>query len=175
MKHVRCIMVLIIGAALLLPGATALLNPAAVYCDAMNYTYTVESDETGERGYCVVDAGTHIDAWAFLRGEEGTEYGYCERQGYDTRTITDPALCADVYSDSCAVCVLPDGNIMEVTALMGLSYKEPDLVIDGAAGPVQTAAPAAAPTATETPLSLLVPLAGVAATMMVVTGRIRKQ
>ena len=55
MKHARCIMVLLIGAALLLPGAAALLNPAAVYCDELDYTYTVESGENGDRGYCVVD------------------------------------------------------------------------------------------------------------------------
>lgn len=174
MKHSRLIMALLVGAALLLPGAAALLNPAAVYCDGLNYTYTVESGENGDRGYCVIDGGTRIDAWEFLRGEEGTGYGYCERQGYDTRTITDPALCAGVYSDSCAVCVLPDGTLMEVTALMGLSFREPDLVIDGAAETVQTAVPTAVPTTTETPLSLIAPLAGAAVAMMVFD-RMRKQ
>ncbi|MBN1195580.1 MAG: DUF333 domain-containing protein [Methanomicrobiaceae archaeon] len=166
MKHARCIVLLLITASLLAPGATALLNPAAVYCDQLNYTYTVESGENGDRGYCVVDSGARIDAWEFLRGEEGTEYGYCEQQGYVTRSITDPAACGGIYSDACAVCVLPDGTTREVTELMELSFKEPDLVIHEGGAPYSDAAPI--PAATETPLSLVAPLFGAAVAMMAV-------
>ena len=49
MKHSRLLAALLIGAFLLLPGAGALLNPAAVYCDGLNYTYTVESGENGHQ------------------------------------------------------------------------------------------------------------------------------
>ena len=173
MKHARCIMVLLIGAALLLPGAAALLNPAAVYCDELDYTYTVESGENGDRGYCVVDGGARIDAWEFLRGEDGTEYSYCEREGYVTRSITDPAACSGIYSDACTVCELPDGTTMEVTELMGLSFREPDLVIPEGGAPTVSDTPPV-PTATETPLSLFAPLFGAAAAVMVF-GRMRKQ
>jgi len=33
--------------------ADALLNPAAVYCEALGYNYTIQSTEYGERGLCV--------------------------------------------------------------------------------------------------------------------------
>ena len=49
--------------------ANALLNPAAVYCEALGYNYTIQSTEYGERGLCQLPNGDVVDAWEFLQGK----------------------------------------------------------------------------------------------------------
>ena len=160
MKHSHILVVLLIGACLIIPNVSALLNPAVVYCEGLNYTYTVESGEGGDTGYCIVNGGTRIEAWNFLRGEDGVEYGYCEKQGYSTKSVTDPDTCGTIYSDSCAVCVLPDDEEVEVTELMGLSFREPDFVVEDFPASDYAATP------TKTPLSAFSPLCALAAVGM---------
>lgn len=108
----------------LLPPAYGMLNPAAVYCEAMGYTYgTVEGEGGGELGVCEVAPGERVDAWDFLQGEAAQDYSYCARQGYGMKIVGgDP--CLKFLTDTCAACVLPDGNEVEVTELMGLDFGE---------------------------------------------------
>ena len=141
MKRLLITIGLLVAVCLLVPAAGALMNPAAVYCDAMGYKYSVESGEAGDTGYCTVDGGLRIESWAFLRGEAGSEYGYCEDQGYPAKTITDPVICAGIYSDSCMVCVLPDGEEVEVSGLMGLSFREPEFIPPEVSAPETTIPP----------------------------------
>ena len=149
---------LLVAVCLLFPAAGALMNPAAVYCDALGYEYTVESDEAGDTGFCIVEGGSRIESWAFLRGETGTDYSYCAERGYSAKTITDPAVCAGIYSDSCMVCVLPNGEEVEVTGLMGLSFREPDFI------PPESPVPeTAVPPTTGAPIPLPLILFGVIA------------
>jgi putative hemolysin len=164
----RLLCAVLLCAALLPLAASALLNPAAVYCTGLNYTYAVEETEYGQIGVCLLPGNQPVDAWQFLQGTEGREAGYCALMGYETRTVTDPETCAGIYADSCAVCVLPDGREAEVTALMDLSFREPDLVIEPAAceGGVCAAATteeAAPPSTPEAASPLLLPLAALGA------------
>lgn len=57
--------------------ANALLNPAAVYCEALGYNYTIQSTEHGERGLCQLSNGDVVDAWEFLQGKVAQNYSYC--------------------------------------------------------------------------------------------------
>lgn len=99
--------------------ALALQNPAAVYCQALGYSYSVESTELGEVGKCQLPDNQTVDAWEFLRGEVGLEWSYCALEGYEAKHVEDSEICAD-----CTVCVLPDETEIEVTQLMGLSFEE---------------------------------------------------
>jgi len=104
--------------------ALALKNPAAVYCTALGYEYRIEKTEKGDVGYCVFPGGQKVDAWQFLRGNVARDKGYCASKGYEQKTVNDPAKCLKFLTDSCAVCVLPDGREVEVTELMGLVLAE---------------------------------------------------
>jgi putative hemolysin len=103
---------------------SALRNPAAAYCTDLGYEYVVESAPEGELGLCKVDSTHTVDAWQFLQGNQGIRYNYCTKEGYATRVVTDPVLCARFMTESCAVCVMDDGKEQEVTDLMGLSFAE---------------------------------------------------
>ena len=94
----------------------ALRNPAAVYCEALGYKYS--------NGFCIFPDGNRIDAWKFLLGEAGEEYSYCAKHGYELRIIEDPNQCLVFLSNRCAGCLLPNGSVVEVTKLMGLSFEE---------------------------------------------------
>lgn len=168
MKRLLMNIALLVAVCLLVPAAGALMNPAAVYCDAMGYEYSVESSEAGDTGYCTVDGGLRFEGWEFLRGEAGSKHGYCEEQGYSAKTITDPAICAGIYSDSCMVCVLPDGEEVEVTGLMGLSFREPEFIPPEVSAPETTIPPT-----TEASISLPLVLFGVMAAFILASVRKR--
>ena len=124
------ILILLIGAWLVCPGVLALLNPAAVYCTSLNNTYTVTtSPGGGQSGTCVLPDKKAVDAWQFLEGRVAQEYSYCGLNNYSVHTVTDANLCAGIHSARCALCELPDGKEQEVTALMDLNFKEPNLVV----------------------------------------------
>ena len=106
------------------PPATALMNPAAVYCTALNYTYTSVNGPDGMTGYCILPGNKKVEAWRFLQGKEATEYSYCAQQGYTLQTVNDTKTCQVFMTPSCAVCVLPDGSKTEVTKLMKLDFRE---------------------------------------------------
>ena len=97
----------------------AMLNPAAVYCEACGYTYVVETLPEGEVGLCQLPDGQNVDAWDFLRGKVALEWSYCAQQGYEAKYVEESDLCWD-----CTVCILPDGSEVEVTQLMNLSFEE---------------------------------------------------
>jgi putative hemolysin len=127
------IIILLVGALILCPGVVALLNPAATYCTSLNNTYTIiTAPDGGQSGTCILPDKKAVDAWQFLEGRVAQKYSYCGLHNYSVHTVTDANLCAGIYSTRCALCVLPDGNEKEVTALMNLNFKEPDLVIDSA-------------------------------------------
>ena len=74
---------LIIGLILLAASASAMRNPAAVYCTQLGYDYETAAAPLGEEGVCVVD-GHRYNAWAFFEGKVGREYNYCAKKGYGT-------------------------------------------------------------------------------------------
>ena len=63
--------------------SNAMLNPSAVYCEALGYNYTVETTEFGEKGLCKLPNGQAVDAWQFLEGKVAQEYSYCKK--WDTK------------------------------------------------------------------------------------------
>lgn len=102
----------------------ALRNPAAVYCEALGYTYRVEKTKEGDSGKCVLPDGQAVDAWGFLQGTVGERYGYCAKRGLQQKVVKDPKRCAKLFVDTCAVCVHPDGKEVEVTEFMSLDFAE---------------------------------------------------
>jgi putative hemolysin len=125
------VLVLLVGAFILCPGVAALLNPAAIYCTSLNNTYTITTGPNGGQiGTCILPDKKAVDAWQFLEGRVAQKYSYCGMNNYSVHTVTDASLCAGISSASCALCVLPDGKEKEVTALMGLNFKEPNLVVE---------------------------------------------
>jgi putative hemolysin len=102
----------------------ALVNPASVYCSAMGYTYAIDHTPAGDIATCILPGGNVVDAWRFLQGSEGSEYGYCAKQGYAQKIVQDPGICAVFLTETCAVCLLADGREVEVTRAMNLSFDE---------------------------------------------------
>jgi len=109
---------------LLFAGAYALKDPSAVYCREMGYNYTINEIPEGQQGMCEMPDGGLIDAWRFLEGKEGQEYSYCAREGYAVKSIRDGRKCSSIYSADCTVCIMENGEEIEVTKLMNLSFKE---------------------------------------------------
>ena len=102
----------------------AMKNPAAVYCKALGYEYVVEEEDEGQRGLCVLPGGQKVDGWEFLEGKAAPEFGYCQEQGFEMKTVTNPEVCITFLTQECAVCILDDGTEVEVTELMGLRFTE---------------------------------------------------
>lgn len=121
------VIIIVVGLLLITPllvgifviPARALLNPAAVYCEALGYKYVIESTEAGDRGLCELPNNQRVNAWDFLQGKVALEWSYCAREGYQAKRVEASDVCWD-----CTVCVLPDGTEVEVTELMGLSFEE---------------------------------------------------
>jgi putative hemolysin len=123
LARARVVIVLLLLLAVISP-ASALANPAAVYCTALNYTYTSVNGTGGMTGYCTMPDNQKVEAWRFLQGKEEAQYSYCSQQGYPLEVTTDAKICRVFMTDSCAVCVLPGGSKTEVTKLMGLDFRE---------------------------------------------------
>lgn len=105
--------------------ASALTNPAAVYCKALGYNYSTTTGPYGSMtGFCTLPNNQKVDEWQFLQGQVAPEYSYCVKQGYQLQTTNDPVTCRVFMTDSCVVCVLPDGSKTEVTKLMKLDFRE---------------------------------------------------
>jgi len=92
-------------------------NPAAVYCQEMGYEYKVVATKDGEKGVCVLPSGEGCDAWAFYRGECGTEFSYCAKMGWPVVAEGN----SDPFATKCTTCVLPDGSHQTVRELLNLS------------------------------------------------------
>jgi putative hemolysin len=111
----------------------AMLNPSAVYCEKLGYSYETLKDPQGEYGVCHLPGNQTVRAWEFLRGRAGQQYSYCARMGYPSKNVSDLKTCAAVSDNSCSVCVLPDNREVEVTTLMNLSFAE-TICGDGSCG-----------------------------------------
>jgi len=95
-------------------------NPAAVYCQELEYEYEIVDTAEGQYGTCAFPGGSKCDGWRFLEGKCGQSYSYCARQGYDLLTKTDGK---NPFSIEYSVCVHDGQEIGSVTQLMGLSEK----------------------------------------------------
>jgi len=105
--------------------ASAALNPAAVYCNSLGYTYVIESTDKGDFGYCILSGNQKVDAWKFIQGEVAPEKSYCTTKGYKLKVVNDYDICGKrLLTESCAVCVLSNGTEHEVTETMGLTFQE---------------------------------------------------
>lgn len=117
---VAIIVIVILASCGFINFAFGLANPAAVYCDELGYQYIVQEEEGGQRGFCQFPDGSVVDEWKFFIGEEGKEFSYCQKQGFEIKTITSEQC---QYASKCAVCILKNGAEVEVTELMGLNLK----------------------------------------------------
>jgi len=104
-------------------------NPAAVYCEELGYKYIIKETKDGQIGFCQFPDGVAIDGWKFFAGEEGKEYSYCQRQGYETKTVSGKKC---QYASRCAVCVLKNGAEVSVVKLMDLDLESTILPWDPA-------------------------------------------
>ncbi len=102
----------------------AMKNPAAVYCNALGYEYVTTETPEGSIGVCKFTESSNCEGWTFLSGKCGQEQSYCKKNGYEIKTVTDFEKCSDLFTEECAVCVLSDGNEVEVTKLMKLNFSE---------------------------------------------------
>jgi putative hemolysin len=104
--------------------ASALRNPAAVYCSALGYGYSIKETPKGQVGVCMPDPSVECDEWDFLRGKCGMDYSFCAKSGY-SRKAAKGLECggSDPFAE-CLLCVLPEGGEVEVTELMGLSFED---------------------------------------------------
>jgi putative hemolysin len=117
------IVLLLTGTIIAVP-AGAMTNPAAGYCNALGYQYTDIIGKDGSMtGYCMLPGNRSADAWQFLEGNVSPELSYCKKAGLDIRTVHDPKVCG-LLGSSCGVCVKTDGSTQEVTAMMGLDFRE---------------------------------------------------
>ena len=102
-------------------SASAILNPAAVYCENLGYEYAIKSTPEGDYGICHFPDGSEAEEWKFFEGKEGKEYSYCKQKGYEMKVVSGEKC---EYSMQCVVCVLENGEEVEVTKLMNLSFEE---------------------------------------------------
>jgi putative hemolysin len=123
-KRYSAITVLLLAIGLLAVPAGAMINPAAGYCTGLGYQYMDKVGTDGSMtGFCVLPGNQTVDAWQFLQGKVSPELGYCKKQGLEVRTVSDARVCG-MLGSTCAVCVKTDGSSQEVTAMMGLDFRE---------------------------------------------------
>jgi putative hemolysin len=100
-------------------GSIGMRNPSAVYCNEMGYEFVVLKATGGERGICVMPDGEECDSWAFYSGECGQDYSYCTRNGLAVSAIKK----GDSLAKECTTCVLANGSLRTVSALLELGRK----------------------------------------------------
>lgn len=104
----------------LICNCSGMVNPAAAYCRAMGYKIELVTQPDGSTdGICRMPDGTAINQWDFISGIKGLEWSYCTKQGLKAKHVEESPICRD-----CTVCVLENGTEVEVTALMGLDFRE---------------------------------------------------
>jgi len=96
-------------------------NPSVSYCEGMGYKYSTDGE--GGKGVCTLPDGKQVDAWKFLEGKIVSEYGFCERQGYESTIISDEEKCSIVFSSECLACIV-DGEEIEVISLINSKIEE---------------------------------------------------
>jgi hypothetical protein len=52
----------------------SLLNPAAAYCSALGYKYTIRNTPQGQVGICILPNGEEVNAWDFFYGKVALNY-----------------------------------------------------------------------------------------------------
>jgi putative hemolysin len=102
----------------------ALRNPSVVYCKELGYDYMTIYTEKGAVGVCKLPNNQIVETWEFLEGKVAQEYSYCTEMGYEIKIVEDCEKCSNIFTCECAMCILPDGNEVEVTELMALSFAE---------------------------------------------------
>ncbi|MBU0758437.1 MAG: DUF333 domain-containing protein [Nanoarchaeota archaeon] len=127
------IFIIILSFILSVSFAIALKNPAAVYCSEMGYEFQILETPQGQMGVCEFPDGFTASSWEFLQGYVGKEFSYCMTNGYEIKTIRDSDICMIYGLDECAVCILADGEEVEVSELMGLDFRE-TICGDGSCG-----------------------------------------
>ena len=116
--------VLLLACTIIAVPAGAMTNPAAGYCNALGYQYMDRIGTDGTMtGSCILPGNRSVDAWQFLKGNVSPELSYCKKVGLDILTVHDPRVCG-LLGSSCGVCVKADGSTQEVTAMMGLDFRE---------------------------------------------------
>lgn len=104
--------------------ASALRDPAAVYCNALGYGYSIKETSKGQVGVCKPTASVECDEWDFLRGKCGLDYSFCAKSGYQQKAAKGlECRGGDPYAE-CLLCVMPEGWEVEVTELMRLSFED---------------------------------------------------
>ncbi len=90
-------------------------NIAAKYCEAMDYTYTIEHSKHGDQvGVCVLPDDTKVDAWAFYKGKVAKRFSYCAKNGY---RMINKSYKKNGYSVDVPICEKQrkDGSAEELT------------------------------------------------------------
>lgn len=77
----------------------------------MGCEYKTVKTENGETGICVMPSGEEHDAWAFYRGECGTEFSYCAQMGWPV--VEEEGN--DSFATKCTTCVLPVADVPHKT------------------------------------------------------------
>jgi putative hemolysin len=108
-----------------------MLDPAAVYCQALGYEYYRTKTPKGAVGLCKLPNGRLVRARSFFAGKVALEFSYCAKEGYEAKRIENGTICR-----SCTACVLPGGEEQTVTKLMGLNFAE-SRCGDGACGTME--------------------------------------
>jgi putative hemolysin len=105
-------------------SVSALRNPAAVYCNALNYEYMIKETSKGQIGVCMPAPSVECGEWDFLRGKCGIEHSFCVKSGYSQKAAKGLECGGGDPFAECLMCVLPAGGMIEVTELMGLNFED---------------------------------------------------
>ncbi|MFZ2975702.1 MAG: DUF333 domain-containing protein [Candidatus Moraniibacteriota bacterium] len=118
-KYIVCLIFFLM--IFLISDVYAVLDPSAVYCEAMKYTFSILDSADGDTRVCTFSNGVSVGAVDFLKGKAGQEYSFCTKNGYALRHVVDGKKCSPISSADCSVCVV-NGEEVEVTSLMGLTF-----------------------------------------------------
>ena len=98
-----------------------LKNPAAVYCEFMGYSYSIQHDPMGnDVGYCTLPDGRKVNAWDFYKGKVAGEYSYAAKMGYEIESVVETV---DGYTVERAICTRETKGVQERLTLEDLFMK----------------------------------------------------
>jgi chitodextrinase/C1A family cysteine protease len=99
-------------------------NPAAVYCQFMGYSYTIQVDQKGNQvGMCTLPNGQKVNAWDFYKGKVAREYSYAAKKGYSIENVIEKI---DDYTIEKAICTRTLKGVQEKLTLEELMEKNGD-------------------------------------------------
>ena len=99
-----------------------MVNPAAIYCNELDYKYKIVDESAGQKGVCIFPDETECEEWQFLKGKCGQTYSYCEKYGYDIKTLSDGQ---DPLSKEYAVCFSKEGDKRVLKAVLDYELCRP--------------------------------------------------